>query len=90
MENTEQEITLKEIASLKGQIAELLKEVEEKEKSILKETGQKENRSSWTYDDWQKKDGEGLISMYKNDHSEYTKLFNTWKNDFLIKGGRVK
>ena len=38
-----------------------------------------ENRNAWTYSDWEKKDGTGLVNMYKNDRESYDLLLKTHK-----------
>ena len=37
------------------------------------------NRNNWTYNDWEKKDPEGLTNMYKNDKAQYDELLKTYK-----------
>jgi ATP-dependent protease ClpP protease subunit len=43
---------------------------------VDKKATQGEDRSSWTFDDWRKKDGAGLIEMSKDDKEKYNNLFN--------------
>jgi len=43
---------------------------------VDKKAAQGEDRSTWTFDDWRKKDGAGLIEMSKDDKEKYNNLFN--------------
>lgn len=44
-----------------------------------------EGRAGWTYSDWEKKDAEGLINMYKNSREQYDLLLNKAKETKNIK-----
>lgn len=37
------------------------------------------DRNNWSYNDWEKKDPEGLTNMYKNDKAQYDELLKTYK-----------
>lgn len=47
-------------------------------KNIKTHTGT-EDRSTWTYKDWEQKDEAGLVNMYKNDPEAYKQLRTTLK-----------
>ena len=38
-----------------------------------------DERTNWTYNDWEKKDSEGLVNMYVNNRAEYELLLTTYK-----------
>ena len=84
MDDSKESQDLKEIADLKEQINILMQDVEKREKYLAQKVKQGD-RSNWSYDDWQKKDGEGLIAMYKNEKSEYDSLLNKWTNSLNLK-----
>jgi uncharacterized coiled-coil protein SlyX len=42
---------------------------------VKNSTGE-EDRSTWSYSDWEKKDAAGLTNMFKNDNDAYQELFN--------------
>jgi ATP-dependent protease ClpP protease subunit len=47
--------------------------------------GKDESRASWTYSDWEKKDGKGLENMYKNSRPQYDLLLDKYKQTQNIK-----
>lgn len=49
------------------------------------ETKEAEGRLGWTYDDWEKKDPQGLTNMYKNSREQFDLLLNKWKETKNIK-----
>lgn len=42
------------------------------------ETEEVENRKDWTYDDWQKKDADGLLKMKNEKPEQFDELINAW------------
>ena len=42
-------------------------------------TNDPNSRNTWTYNDWEKKDPEGLTNMYTNDKAQYDELIKTYK-----------
>ena len=44
----------------------------------LEEDNSGENRKEWSYDDWQKKDAEGLLKMKNETPEKFDELLNTW------------
>jgi ATP-dependent protease ClpP protease subunit len=42
-------------------------------------TNDPNSRNTWVYNDWEKKDPEGLTNMYKNDKAQYDELLKTYK-----------
>jgi ATP-dependent protease ClpP protease subunit len=49
------------------------------------DTKEAEGRAGWTYSDWEKKDANGLINMYKNSREQYDLLLNKAKETQNIK-----